>query len=265
MFANIKAKLLKVDLRKGGKKVLVFESSVRMSAGELDAIAEMIDQDVNLGLDAQVISYRIQKNAKTNEPIVSYKVDSSGVVSEYKDEGSQAEMELGIPSEKPQIVEEELEISRQVVDEFIMSGLAPSFSDLDYDFLEILERHANGESYLRISADLELSSGKLAELLEEYGRRVAPLAAKWNEWRQGQSKVVDQVIAQATEQKHETEELKGEQVEIEDDGEPSDAEKEIMSREKEVYQEERELAEDDLPFTDIEEPEEDDETPLTFE
>ncbi|MFD0710612.1 2-methylcitrate dehydratase [Paenibacillus sp. GCM10027626] len=197
MFANIKAKLLKVDLRKGGKKVLVFESSVRMSAGELDAIAEMIDQDVNLGLDAQVISYRIQRNAKTNEPVISYKVDDQGVVSEYKVEGEQAEMDLGLPPEKPQIIEEEAEISREVVNEFIMSGLAPRFEDLEYDFSDILNRNASGESYLRIASDLELSSGKLAEVLEEYSKRVAPLAAKWNEWRENRSKAADEVITKS--------------------------------------------------------------------
>lgn len=197
MFANIKAKLLKVDLRKGGKKVFVFETSVRMSAGELDAIAEMIDQDVVIGLDAQVISYRIRKNAETNESIVSYKVDDSGVVTEYKPEGSQAEMDLGIPVPKPQIVEEDLEISRSVVNEFIIAGLAQTYEDLEYEFPEILKRNSEGESYLRIASELELSSGKLAEILEEYSRRIAPLAAKWDEWRQGNVKAVDKVIKQS--------------------------------------------------------------------
>lgn len=197
MFANIKAKLLKVDLRKGGKKVFVFETSVRMSAGELDAIAEMIDQDVVIGLDAQVISYRIRKNAETNESIVSYKVDDSGIVTEYEQEGAQAEMDLDIPKPKLQIVEEELEISRSVVNEFIIAGLAPGYDDLEYDFADILERNSEGESYLRIASELELSSGKLAEVLEEYSRRVAPLAAKWNEWREGRSKAADKVIEQS--------------------------------------------------------------------
>ncbi|WP_150106450.1 2-methylcitrate dehydratase [Paenibacillus sp. JDR-2] len=175
--------------------MFVFESSVRMSAGELDAIAEMIDTDVNLGLDAQVISYRIQRNAATNEPVVTYKVDDKGVVSEIKEAGQQAEMQLdGVPPVKHQIVEEEAELSRSVVNEFILSGLAPSYSDLEYDFNKIMDRYTNGESYLRIASDLDLSSGRLAELLEEYSRRVAPLAAKWHEWREGQTKAVDEVI-----------------------------------------------------------------------
>lgn len=197
MFANIKAKLLKVDLRKGGKKVFVFETSVRMSAGELDAIAEMIDQDVVIGLDAQVISYRIRKNAETNESIVSYKVDDSGIVTEFEQDGSQTELDLDIPKPKPQIVEEELEISRSVVNEFIIARLAPEYDDLEFDFAEILKRNSEGESYLRIASELELSSGKLAEVLEEYSRRVAPLAAKWNEWREGRSKAADKVIDQS--------------------------------------------------------------------
>ncbi|MFB9330045.1 2-methylcitrate dehydratase [Paenibacillus aurantiacus] len=223
MFANVKAKLLKVDLRKGGRKVFTFETDVRMSAGELDAIAEMIDQDVNLGIDAQVISYRIQKLAKTNDPVISYKVDDRGVVSEFREEGKQGEMDLGLPPEKHEIVEEELEISREVVNEFILSGLSPRHDDLDYDFKEILERHNSGVSYLRIAADLELSSGRLAEVLEEYSRRVAPLAAKWDEWRQGRSKAADAVIEESLKSQEETaapadvgHEPDGEQLSLED-------------------------------------------------
>lgn len=200
MFANLKAKLLKVDLRKGGKKVFVFETNVRMSAGELEAINEMIDQEVLLGLDSQVISYSIRKNAKTDQPIINYKVNDSGVVEEVKPEGEQAEMDLGLPKEKTPVKEESAEIPRGIVEEFINASLAPRYEDMEYDFEAIINRHAEGDSYLRIASDLGLSSGKLAELLEEYFRRVAPLAAKWNEWREGQQQIVENVIAQATEQ-----------------------------------------------------------------
>ncbi|WP_426447615.1 2-methylcitrate dehydratase [Paenibacillus sp. S-38] len=207
MFANIKAKLLKVDLRKGGKKILVFESTVRMSAGELEAFNEMIDQEVALAVDSQVISYRVRMNAKTNEPVVKYKVDETGVVSEVKEEGKQVEMDLGLPPEKQQIKEEAAELPRSVVEEFIIAGLAPQYSDLNYDFIEIVTRRADGDSYLRLASDLNVSTGRLAEILDEYCGRVAPLAAKWNEWREGRlqaerevAQAVEEVIEQTTKQ-----------------------------------------------------------------
>lgn len=200
MFANLKATLLKVDLRKGGKKVFVFESSVRLTGGELEALNDMIHQEVALGIDSQVISYNIRKNAKTDQPIIHYKVNDSGVVEQVKPEGEQAEMDLGLPVEKTQIKEELAEISREIVEEFIAEGLEPKFDDLKYDISAIIREHAEGESYLRIASRLELSSGKLLELLEDYYKRVAPMAAKWNEWREGKQKEVKKVITQTINQ-----------------------------------------------------------------
>lgn len=203
MFANLKAKLLKVDLRKGGKKLFVFESNVRMSAGELEAINEMIDQEVALGIDSQVISYSVRKNVKTDQPIITYKVNDQGMVEEVKPEGKQLEMSLGLPPEKTPIKEEPAVISRNIVEEFILEGLAPRYPDLEYDFESITRRHAEGESYLRIASELELSSGKLAELLDDYFTRIAPLAAKWEEWRESQRQQVENVIASASAGKEE--------------------------------------------------------------
>lgn len=200
MFTNLKATLLKVDLR-DGKKVLVFETTAKLTGGELEALSEMIKKEVVLGIDSQVISYSIRKNARTDKPIIQYKVNDTGIVEEVKEQGSQVELDLGLPKEKPQIKEEAAEITRTIVEEFILAGLAPRHDD--YDFESIIQRHAEGETYLRIASGLDLSSGKLAELLEDYFKGVAPLAAKWNEWREGQHQAVEQVIAQATEQKPE--------------------------------------------------------------
>jgi hypothetical protein len=204
MFTNLKATLLKVDLR-DGKKVLTFETGAKLTGGELEALCEMIKKEVILGIDSQVISYSIRKNAKTDKPIVTYKVNDSGLVEEVKEEGAQAEMDLGLPKEKTIIKEEAAEITRTVVEEFILAGLAPRNDD--YDFETIIKRASEGETYLRIASDLNLSSGKLAELLEDYFKGVAPLAAKWNEWREGQAQAVNQVIAQATEENPESSEV----------------------------------------------------------
>lgn len=189
MFANFKSKLLKVDLRKGGKKIIVLETNARLSAGELEALNEMIDQEVITNFDSQVISYRIRKNAKTDKPVITYTVSETGVVEEMKrPEGEQLELDMGLPAEKTPIKEEVAEIPRDIVDDFVAAGLAPRFDGLEYDLPEIIQRHADGESYSRLAAELDLSTGKLAELLEDYYKRIAPLAAKWDEWRQGQSK-----------------------------------------------------------------------------
>lgn len=222
MFANLKAKLLKVDLRKGGKKVFVFESSVRMSAGELEAINEMIDQEVLLGLDSQVVSYSVRKNARTDQPLISYKVNDNGLVEEVKPQGEQQELDLGLPPEKTPIKEEEAEISRDIVEEFILAGLSPRFPDLEYDFDKVVKQHADGDSYLRIASELGLSSGKLAEIMEDYFSRVAPLAAKWEEWREGQRQAAEAVIDKVTGKKEDPENaLNGQEYgPDEDDGQP---------------------------------------------
>lgn len=80
----------------------------------------------------------------------------------------------------------------EVIDEFITSGMSPSYDDLPYDFQSIIKRKYEGETYMKMASELGISSGKIVELVDEYRKRVAPLAMKWNEWRQGKDKAETQ-------------------------------------------------------------------------
>lgn len=149
----------------------------------------MIDNRAEAALDSLVVNYNVLVNAKTNKPLVNYKVDETGIVHEVKSEVEQIEAELGLPKEKIPTREEQEEAERTVIDEFIMSELAPSYDDLPYDFLNIIKRKYEGETYMKMATELEISSGKIVELIDQYRKRVAPLAIKWDEWRKAKNEV----------------------------------------------------------------------------
>jgi hypothetical protein len=95
-------------------------------------------------------------------------------------------MDLGLPAEKIEIKQLPAEIELAIIEEFIQSGLAPTFEDLDYDFVAFSLRLAGGETYMKIASELGISSGKIVEKIDEYRKRVAPSAAAWHEWMQSQ-------------------------------------------------------------------------------
>ena len=187
-YMEFKPVVRKVNLKPKGVVEIVLETSLDDVGGKLDTLGKMIDCRTEASLDSLVVSYNVQINTKTNRPIVEYKVDESGVVTEVKPEGEQLEMNLeGIPPEKVQTKEEPAEADRELVDEFILSGLAPRYDDLPYDFYDIIRQKNEGITYLKIASELGISSGKLADMLDEYRKRVAPLALKWDEWRKSKA------------------------------------------------------------------------------
>ncbi|PEF60213.1 2-methylcitrate dehydratase, partial [Bacillus cereus] len=48
---------------------------------------------------------------------------------------------------------------------------------------DIVKRRLEGESYLKLANELNMSSGQIIEVIDEYRKRVAPLAIKWHEWK----------------------------------------------------------------------------------
>jgi hypothetical protein len=84
----------------------------------------------------------------------------------------------------------------------------------------------DGVSYRKIASDLEIASSKLADVLDEYRSRVAPLAEKWWEWKQ-QPKVDPQMLpenkvddtAEGPEKETQYESIQNEEV---DDTQPAD-------------------------------------------
>lgn len=184
--AEFKASLKKINLKPKGVKEIVLEVSDGALAGKIDLLSELIDSRVAIQIDSEVVRYSVQINARTERPIKSYRVDDKGVVSEVKPEGEQVELELGLPKEKQQIVEVPEEIDLQIVDEFIMELLAPQFDDLPYPFYAWVTRMVeDGETYSKFARESDLTAAKVAELIDDYRSRVAPLAKAWDDWRQG--------------------------------------------------------------------------------
>lgn len=179
--------LVNANMKKGGKLLIQIEVTEDLENREdYFHLRKMIEKNVRFSLDSLVVEYNVTLNARTNKPVREYKVDVSGVVSEVKADGEQAEMDLGLPAEKVPTKEETEEADRKLIDEFICSGLAPQHEDLALDFTSILKRFYDGTGYAKIAADLNITLGELSVMLDEYRMRIAPLAKKWDDWRQGQ-------------------------------------------------------------------------------
>lgn len=191
-YIDFKSVVKKVNLKPGGKKEIVLEVSDNGLDGKLDSLSEMIDCKVDVSMESLIVNYNVTINAKTNEPLKTYKVDDKGVVSEVKPQGEQIEADLGLPPDKVPTKEQTEQAELEVIDEFITSGMSPSYDDLPYDFQSIIKRKYEGETYMKMASELGISSGKIVELVDEYRKRVAPLALKWNEWRQGTDKAETQ-------------------------------------------------------------------------
>ncbi|PFL01181.1 2-methylcitrate dehydratase [Priestia megaterium] len=204
-YAEFNPVVKKVNLKADGKKEIVLEIGDSGLDGKLDTLAKMIGCKVQCAIESQVVNFNITLNAQTNEPLKTYKVDNKGIVSEVEPEVEQLEANLGLPKEKVKTVEEKQEIELAVVDEFISSGLAPQFeTEFAYDIPQVIKRKNDGETYMKIANELNISSGTIVELVDQYRAKVAPLAEKWKEWKDSQDEKTE---ARAEAKKEEKEEL----------------------------------------------------------
>lgn len=185
-FIEAEGTLLGANMKKGGKMILQIEVTQDLDSREdYYHLRKMIEKNVKFSLSSQVVNYNIEINSRTEKPIKSYRVDENGVVSEVKPEGEQLEIDLGLPKQQDPVEELPQEISRTVVEEFILSLLAPDYTDLPYPFYDWVLRLNDGETYSRLASEWDMSSGKIVEIIDEYCKRIAPLASKWDEWRHG--------------------------------------------------------------------------------
>jgi hypothetical protein len=188
-FVDFKALVKKVNLKPKGVKEIVLEVSDAGLDGKLDKLSEMIDTKVNVQLESTVVGYHVTVDAHTNKPVIEYTVDERGVVTEVKPTHEQLEADLDLPALEVETKELYKEIDLEVVDDFIMEGMAPRYDDLPYDFESILKRvNKDGESIATIAKELDLHPNRLRNIIDTYRKRVAPLAEKWNEWREKQEK-----------------------------------------------------------------------------
>lgn len=190
-YIEFKPTLKKVNLKPDGKKEIVLEVTDSSLNGKLDALSELIDIKVAVSLESLIVNYNVLFNAKTNKPLTEYEVDDKGVVQEVKQGYEQMEADFDIPEEKILTREEREQTDCEIVDEFIISGLAPSFDGMPNKMPEIVKRRMEGESYLKLASELNMSSGQIIEVIDEYRQRVAPLAIKWHEWKERQPDVAE--------------------------------------------------------------------------
>ena len=152
----------------------------------MDALSEMIDAKVFVSLESMQVNFNVTINAKTNEPVTQYEVNEKGIVQEAKSTFEQIEADLDMPKEQIPTREEKEQVDREIIDAFIISGLAPNFEGMPNKLPDIVKRRLEGESYLKLANELSMSSGQIIEVIDEYRKRVAPLAIKWHEWKEQQ-------------------------------------------------------------------------------
>ncbi|WP_418026996.1 hypothetical protein [Paenibacillus sp. JJ1722] len=189
-YINFKGTVKKINLKSSEETEITISIPASELDGQYNTLQSMLELKVIGGLDSQIVTYKVLKNARTGKPITKYTVDDGGVVSVAKPEGEQLSMDLGLTPEKVEVKADPEQIDLEVIQDFILSGLAPRFDDMQYDFLEITERLAGGDTYLKIAADIGMGVGVFVVMVDEYRKRVAPMAAKWDEWRKGQVNTV---------------------------------------------------------------------------
>lgn len=187
-YINYKAVVKNIQIKKDGVVEIKLEGKTNELKDQFNSLSEMMDSKVAIEMESSVVNYNVTINADTNQPIIEYKVNQDGVVEEVKPTHEQlkADDELDLPKEEMKTKDEKKELDRDKVDEFIKLGLAPNYHDLPKDFAHVVKRRLEGESYLKLANELDMSSGKIVDLVDEYRKRVAPLADKYWEWKDDQ-------------------------------------------------------------------------------
>ncbi|WP_179115710.1 hypothetical protein [Bacillus sonorensis] len=183
-FIDFKAIVKKVNMKPKGLTEITLEVNSADLDGKIQHLSEMIDQKVESQLESTLINYNVEINPNTNQPTTSYKVDQHGVVTEVEPQPEQLEAELSLPKESVRTRKEKRQIEREIIEEFITSEMAPNFEEFPNDFANFVKRRIEGESFSKLATELDISSGKIVELMDQYLAKVAPLADAWWEWKQ---------------------------------------------------------------------------------
>lgn len=155
-----------------------------------DVFVAIGDTQLSFDLDTQT-------DEETNQ--TAYTVDPSGVVEVKSDEVSETaqDSETETLEDQPQEgatpeIDIDQEASQQddipqvepkVINEFILSGQAPTFEDLPYNFIDIVTRREAGERSMDIAASLDLTPSKWSKIWKDYKSRIAPAARDWDDLR----------------------------------------------------------------------------------
>lgn len=168
---HFKGHLKNVNLKPKGVKEIVIQITGDGLDGKLDDLSKMIDQDVEVSFDSLTVIYKHLVDAATNEPVHDYRFDNKGAYEQ---------IELFDPLDS---VEEEEEISREVIDEFILDGMGPDYDDLPKHLPMYIRRKIEGDSYHKLASELNVTVQGLITLMDNYRERVAPLALAYKKWK----------------------------------------------------------------------------------
>ncbi|GED18233.1 hypothetical protein [Aneurinibacillus migulanus] len=178
-----------VGLNATDKKMkLTMELDSEIKAEDLLAITKMRGHYVFVTLGDPQLSMDFgdeneEEETSDAEPI-TYQTDSSGVVINMfntKPEGEEpdtAGQEDGNPDDTQEETEQEPDNTEQgpteeEVEEYILSGKAPHFEDIEFDFPELLHKKKNIGSWTQVAANMGISIGKLRRDYKTYKARVA--------------------------------------------------------------------------------------------
>lgn len=96
--------------------------------------------------------------------------------------GEAAEESQGRQAEENEPADQISEVTndKEALENFILSGQAPVFEEITYDFPALLSRRRSGETWIKIAASINISSTKLQAAWSKYKKLVAEHMAKQN-------------------------------------------------------------------------------------
>ncbi|AYK08887.1 hypothetical protein [Brevibacillus laterosporus] len=196
--AHFEAYVKKIAFGKDDKVEINLEMR-RFNDQDIVNLIRFRDTDVFVTLGDTQLSFELNTQADEGTPNTPYTVDGSGMVEVKSNEASEnvQDSESEAQGDQPQEeatpeIEGEQEASQQedtpqvepkTINEFILSGQAPTFEDLPYNFIDIVTRREAGERSMDIAASLDLTSGKWSKIWKDYKGRIASAARDWDDLR----------------------------------------------------------------------------------
>ncbi|WP_301171061.1 hypothetical protein [Brevibacillus nitrificans] len=111
-----------------------------------------------------------------NENAEEEEDDSLPVFGETAEESQVSQAEESEPKDQVSDVTND----KEALENFILSGQAPVFDDITFDFPTLLSRRRSGETWIKIAASINISSTKLQAAWSKYKKLVAEHMAKQN-------------------------------------------------------------------------------------
>ncbi|GED18090.1 hypothetical protein [Aneurinibacillus migulanus] len=181
------------------KKIkLTLELDAEINPNALFSVHQMVGEKVivNMGSPQMSMNFDEPENEEMHleQPAgIKYETDSSGVVvnmfplpeptqEEKQEPAAEGETviegEFTVVTEDKEKKEQERDNTEQgpteeEVEEYILSGKAPIYEDIPFDFPELLHKKRSGTTWTKMAMQLDTSLGKLTRSFKEYKDRVA--------------------------------------------------------------------------------------------